>query len=163
MFFSQTKFSETLFKSKIGNLFLCWISLLKTNIYRTKFNRKQIQKRKMVVKPKKMEFISGTKRIIPLSIPFLSLVILHFTMAPWGVGSKTNASKLSSMSAKTPMPGSSSPESPCFWILLPAAAKNQNLKFFFKSKKNLEKWLYSYFIGHFFTKTLFVDLNGTIL
>ena len=45
---------------------------------------------------------------IPLSIPFLSRVMRHFTTHPCGDGSKTKASKLSIISARAPMPRSSS-------------------------------------------------------
>lgn len=32
---------------------------------------------------------------MPLSMPFLSLVILHFTLTPWGAGRKENSSRSS--------------------------------------------------------------------
>ena len=45
---------------------------------------------------------------LPLSIPFLSRVMRHFTTHPCGDGSKTKASKLSIISASVPIPRSSS-------------------------------------------------------
>ena len=47
----------------------------------------------------------GRKKVfLPLSIPLRSRVIRHLTTHPWGDGSTTNWSKLSSISSKIPMP-----------------------------------------------------------
>lgn len=36
---------------------------------------------------------------MPLSMPFLSLVILHFTLTPWGAGRRENSSRSSTSMA----------------------------------------------------------------
>ena len=73
------------------------------------------------------KLMSGNQKTLPLSIPFLSLVILHFTTQPLGEGSKTNWSKLSIMETKCPIPLDSSSDcwsglfslfSSLFWLVL---------------------------------------------
>ena len=51
----------------------------------------------------------------PRSIPFLSLVIRHFTRAPWGAGSSTKASKFSIISVTRLSTSTDTfpPSSPC--------------------------------------------------
>ena len=76
---------------------------------------------------------------LPLSMPLRSLVILHLTTHPCGVGSMTNASKLSSIVSRIPIPFSSSFDLLSDESLLPPPSAFESLPSAASPEKKIDK------------------------